>query len=153
MKYLIFVLLLLTSLSGFSQDKDPLHLFDSTSKVATFDSVYRDVKGALEGLASGLKTTGDHVYTVLLRQQLIEAIEGLFIWLITFCFILCFAHYIKKPFEDEYGDTTREGAIACIFGVVSGVFIIASFCWLNPIITGLFNPEYGALKVILDAIK
>ena len=155
MKYIFLTLLSVISITVFSQDKDPLHLFDSTRKSATFDSVYKDVKGALAGMADGLKTTADHVYSVLVFQQRINA----FLWILLTGFnIIPFIYFVKSlkskyAKRDAHGDLNKEGVIMLLLGIVSFGWMAVNLMHLDVIVGGLLNPEYGALHEILDSVK
>jgi|SRR6185312_14833061 len=118
----------------------------------TFDSVYHDVTGAISALATGLKTTGDHVYGVLVYQQRVDAVKWLVVIILWLFPLSKFFKSLNKEWSD--GDNlVKNGVVGLVCLIVSAVtfsFIISN---ISTITTGLFNPEYGALQDILDAIK
>jgi len=154
MKYLLSIVLILTAFTGYSQDKDPLHLLDSTKGSATFDSVYHDVKWAISALADGLKTTADHLYSVLVYQQRIKSICCLFVLLATgFCIYKCVRVFRKGKLNDDYDNLTKRGIACILWAGISGIGFIIVLSTFNVMLTGFLNPEYGALKEIMDFVK
>lgn len=120
--------------------------------------VYADVKQGLAGLATALKVGVEHVYEVIVRQQVVKAISDLVlvIFLIVVAFILL--HYCKKLVKYcETKDNKGVEISACLLGFGSAVvYIIAlvSFCCLYAeIVSGLVNPEYGALQDIINFVS
>ena len=120
----------------------------------TFTTVYNDVKEALSGLANGLQVGGEHVYEVLVRQQLIVGITWLsyLILLVPICFIFVYSY---KNIENGTSDAT-EGFNVFIL-VLSGCFALLTailfIIELRVGLTGFFNPEYGAIQEILKLIN
>lgn len=130
---------------------------DSLAKI-TFTTVYNDVKGAVSALAEGLKVGAEHVYTVLVKQQTVSAI----IWLMYFVLCIPFSLLIYKAMkwawkidEPVKQFDTREGSIIAIAFGCSIILLmwISAIVKLPVIFTGFFNPEYGAIKEIMNLIK
>lgn len=148
MKYLIILLLFIIPSVSFSQGKQA----EDSTKV-TFSKVYNDAKGALEGLAASLKTGASHVYEVLVRQQIVNSV----VWLVLFLMsIACIypAWKIMKAAIRHDNDTYDAYAVpAGIFCLIIGGFIITCVYHIDTIITGFINPEYGALYKILETIN
>lgn len=119
---------------------------DTTS--VTFTKVYKDVKGAIEGLASGLKVGATHVYLVLVKQQYINA----WIWIILggVGIILAITGVILLFGKEEIDD--MRGIPGIILGILGLAFFFICICNLDAIITGFANPEYGALKEIIKLV-
>lgn len=153
MKLILFLVIVMMGNLAQAQTKDPLHLFDSTKRSATFDSVYKDVKGALATMADGLKITVDHLWGVLVYQQRLEAITWLIISGITLFPIIGFFRYYRKTISDGHGDLNKDGWIMVGLAGISFVLLIADCCNFSNIIQGLFNPEYGALKEIMKTME
>ena len=153
MKLILFLVVVLMSNGSFAQNKDPLHLFDSTKRSATFDSVYKDVRGALATMADGFKVTVDHLWGVLVYQQRLDAITWLAIAGVTIFPIMAFFKYYRKKVTDQWGDLNKDGWIMVAMAVISFVLIISVVCNISNMIQGFFNPEYGALKEIIKTIE
>lgn len=131
---------------------------DSTK--LTVREVYEDVKAGITGLAAALKTPAEHVYTVLCKQQVVKAFVGIFMFLITIlCLVTCL-RYGSFVVDWEDGEVKENkpsfsAIISTIFGILSIIFIIIFFVgsYHLDIIQGFVNPEYGAIKDIVDFIK
>jgi hypothetical protein len=157
-KIIAFIIFLFASTICFAQDT--AFSKQDTSKV-TFTKVYNDVKTSLNTIGSALKVGSEHVYKVLIRQQEISATVDL-IFLIIFsiglfvCLKLIFKilRKLDKPNKDLSDLTAGEQGmfiVSIIIGVISLLLIVICLCCnLTDIITGFFNPEYGALKEILN---
>ena len=153
MKLILFLVIILLSNVANAQNKDPLHLFDSTKRSAAFDSVYKDVKGALATMADGLKVTVDHLWSVLVYQQRLEAIMWLIITGITIIPIVSSFKYYRKKISDDRGELNKDGWIMIFLMIVSVFMVISVACNIKNMIQGFFNPEYGALKEIIKIIE
>jgi TRAP-type C4-dicarboxylate transport system permease small subunit len=124
----------------------------------TFSQVYNDVKGALSGVSDALKVGAEHVYEILVRQQLINSITHLIVILILSLSSYLGLKYVYKNMYtiDELGNKEfNEGvipvAIICAFLFV---FAIINACiHTETILTGFLNPEYGAIMEIKSFIK
>lgn len=126
---------------------------DSTK--VTFSQVYNDFKSAVEGAAEALKVGAEHVYEILVRQQVINSITYLFLYvfLFTFSYILfkkIHAYVQLKNKEDKYGEW---GAMYILPSIAIVVTMIVFSLTLNTCITGFLNPEYNAIMEIKGFIK
>lgn len=160
--------MLLIAFTGISfANIDTNTVFSSTSILAvdsteqlTMLKVYEDVKAGISGLATALKAPAEHVYMILIKQQYVKAWVGVMTVLLTLIFIglsIKFAYNI----EDWEGGTAFEGKSASSIGffiaftVLSILFILITTVGGYPaeIIQGFVNPEYGAIKDIIEFVK
>lgn len=125
---------------------------------STFKMLYSDIKTGLGALAAGLKVGTEHVYEVLVRQQIVNSIVFLILGLLGIYMIF---NYINKYKTNEiWLDTTSYTDTPTMLGVVRTIqlgvgFILAGIviAHLDVIVTGFINPEYGAIKEIISFIK
>jgi membrane-associated protease RseP (regulator of RpoE activity) len=168
-KVILFLMMVLTSSLVFSQSKVDSALGklpDEVKSVAnsltsdtaklTFARVYGDVKAGIIGLASALKVGAEHVYMVIVKQQVVNAITNLLIILVLF--ILCLRLWsIHSSAVKKYGNQWEDYASAVmplVATIVLGVLAIIIFIIdSNDIVMGFVNPEYGAMKDILEFVK
>lgn len=153
----------------------------------TFNRVYNDVKGGIEGLAKALKTGAEHVYSVLVRQQVVKAITAILV-LTAFLIIFSLANYSMtrakfgdrdkctetrehkpiKVWDDVQGRYVdiqainekwvgnvwnRHATKMIIYYILSLLLLFFVFGTFRDIIQGFVNPEYGALKEIIEFVK
>ena len=168
-KIILFLMLIILATIGFEQtvQAEAIDTSSVTTELAIPDStkltireVYEDVKAGITGLAAALKTPAEHVYTVLCKQQVVKAFVGIFMFLILIlCLIFCLRYgsfvvdwdyWIVKENKPSF-----SAMISIIFGILSIIFIIIFFVGGHhlDIIQGFVNPEYGAIKDIVDFIK
>lgn len=155
----IFALLtiaLMFSIQSFAGDTTDTKV--DTSKI-TVTKVYGDVKTALVALGSALKVGTEHVYKVLVTQSIVEALVYVVLFILGIIASLICYNRVKKAlleYESEDGDDGK-GNTNVVFAVVwgiAGVIMLMVFVFnLGATITGLFNPEYGALNKIISLIK
>lgn len=155
----IFALLtiaLMFSIQSFAGDTTDTKV--DTSKI-TVTKVYGDVKTALVALGSALKVGTEHVYKILVTQSIVEALVYVVVLIIGIIVSLIAYNRIKKAlleWESEDGDDGK-GNTNMVFGVIwaiTGVIMLVIFVVnLGSTVTGLFNPEYGALNKIISIIK
>ena len=111
----------------------------------------------IEQLAQKLGTTAEYLWAALIRQAPITATTNL-LWFLSMLiggfFLLKLHKRLLK--EDERGRNTYsdgEGGWEVLMGILTGLWIIVflvSFFLLGSVITGFLNPEYWALKQIID---
>lgn len=154
MKTVIFIIAMVITFTVNAQKKDSTKQ-DSTKVTAS--QVYKDVKNVLGELGKALKVGSEHVYEVLVKQQIVNSI----VWLIlgVMATVLLFLGYfqIKAVKWDKYSDGPVENTtINLLFGIgelIVGVIMTMFFVFhIDVIVMGFTNPEYGALKDILSLI-
>lgn len=130
----------------------------------------------IEAMAQALKVPAEHVYKVLVKQQVVNAWTDIMLLLLlatsSFLFIYTPIKYIsnknkayRKANKDSYSVKNNpdyvqyeldspETQIPIAIGVVLAIFfIIGLLCTTSDIIMGLTNPEYGAIKDIIEVLK
>ena len=176
-KHIFIIFLSFTSLLGTSKtSNDTLvsNIKESVleaipdSSVLTFKEVYSDIKSGLTALGSSLKVGSEHVYEVLVKQQLVNSFTYLGVVIITILSLISFLKVVKtaKYGSNIYYDSDDEksrywvgnrwnlnGTLSIIFGVSSFIGILLTLATFNNMIMGFINPEYGAIKEILEVIK
>ncbi len=139
-----------------------------TSKV-TFSRVYNDVKAGMKGLGEALKVGAEHVYVVLVKQQVVKAIQYIIFGIIGLIFLLISLYVMKKA---RWGDNTyyfpeqwkskeewqanqfnKYSVYTIITGLITSIFLMNFIINLDTVVMGLYNPEYGAIKDILNFVK
>lgn len=183
-KYTIIALLSFITLLGVAQTKTDTivskvqeSVLESIpdSSALTFKEVYTDVKSGLSALGSALKIGSEHVYTVLVKQQLTNSI--MYLIMVLFLYILTIIGYnkAKKTYEahlslnpydkvkDNYDfsnydiNSSAKGILSVIITILTIILFVSTTATLctnfNVIITGFINPEYGAIKEVLNIIK
>lgn len=129
-------------------------LFADTTKQAIPDStkvtmvtIYNDAKEAMKGLGAALKVGSEHVYEILVKQQLVNSIVYTIILLLgLFMFIYAYNKYKAENWKEGPG-------FSAIPGILGIILFLGGLSSIDVIITGFVNPEYGALKEIMELIK
>lgn len=117
----------------------------------------------LEQLAAKLGTTAEYLWKVLLMQArvsatqsllyvLFVAISGLVLYRCHRKFSKPFAETVDKYYENMYDKNEYTAVAMGVCSVVWIVLFIASLFSFPNLIDGYFNPEYWALKEILDSL-
>lgn len=117
------------------------------------DIVKYSVNKADTVLTNGLRILGrgaSHTYDILKYQQLVKSFHHLFYWLIgvglTILVFKKVKEYLKEPKEST-------GVYLLTVVIVSVCMDVYNALYFNEMLTGFLNPEYGALKEIIDTIK
>ena len=122
---------------------------------SNFKMVYTDIKDGISALASGLRVGAEHVYMVLVKQQIVYAIVYLIVGLFALFLIINWINGYKdtkqKWAEDE--GPTGLGIIKTLQIVIAGVMLGVFLFHIDTIIMGFVNPEYGAIQTIIDIVK
>ena len=125
-----------------------------------------EVKAALSELAKGLGVAAEHVYTVMVKQQIVHGLLKTLPWIVLPIFLVIFAiifqrtvykKVTKKYEEGLYDDEDARPGFTMIvlffaWAASTILFIIAPFKIANGI-GYLINPEYYAMKDIFEFIK
>ena len=138
-----------------------IHSFDTSSN---FKLIYSDFKSGMAGMASALKVTTEHVYVVLVKQQVVKSISTLMIIIFWFVMFFIFYRFSKSSYNkhlltnQSYTiDETILGAMSILSALASVGCFIGGACLFglnyNKIITGFINPEYGAITDVFEFIK
>jgi hypothetical protein len=139
---------------------------------STFKLMYSDFKQGIVALASSLKVGTEHVYFVLVKQQIVYAV----VWLVTFIIgFLLVLNWIKQyknkdeiwwmsgrenPYSNKSYPTgsnesypTGLGIVRFIQILVCLTMLITSIFNFDVIMTGFINPEYGAIRDVIEMVK
>lgn len=112
---------------------------------SNFKNIYSDLKTGLMALGSSLKVGAEHVYGVIVKQQIVKAITWLIIDLLFIGFtIILWIMWSKDSDKDEWW------AVPVIMNIIS-LFIF--FFTIDIIIGGFVNPEYGAMKDVVEFVQ
>ncbi len=144
MKKLMIVFITLLSITAFGQD--------STKQELTKEVIYKDVKNVLSQLGSTLKVGSEHVYMVLVRQQVVNSFTWLSVYIV---FIIVSLTLIKIGIKFYSKDYERQDTYALFLISGSGFALCGLICFfatISRVITGFVNPEYGAIKTIIDLL-
>lgn len=130
-------------------------------------TLYNDAKTVISQLASAMKVGAEHVYYVLVKQQIVNSITYLISYIIVIL-IMRFL-YIKlregnKKFDEykasskaSYYDSRSDQSyiVAPFIGLVATLVVatILVCSTLRETVTGFVNPEYGAITHIIDLIN
>jgi len=124
---------------------------------STFKLMYSDFKQGIVALASSLKVGAEHVYGVLVRQQIVYAIVYLVLIIIGFILIL---NWIKKYKDsgENWVNLNREeptglGVLRFIQMIVALIMVGIGVFNIESIMTGFINPEYGAIQDVIEMVK
>jgi len=162
-KLLLLLIVLFTVSTNYAQQDTTgvLHrvsegIKTTTSKVDTgslYKQIYGDVKTGLKAVAEGLKVGVEHVYIVLVKQQVVKSITWTLLIILSFISIcLWFKAYKSKEVWFDGSDATGLGVVRTIQLILSSLIFVISILYINTIITGFINPEYGALEEVVDFI-
>jgi hypothetical protein len=132
----------------------------NTAKTIDTSSVskqlYTDLKSGLVGIAGALKVGAEHVYEVLVKQQIVNSILYLLCGILAFAFILNFINKTKSDeewFNDDTDFITGLGFIRLIQIIIGFILLLVFLFHLDNILTGIINPEFGALEQIMDWVN
>ncbi|MGF9711665.1 hypothetical protein [Paenibacillus naphthalenovorans] len=106
----------------------------------------------IDGLAKSLGVAAEYVFTTLVRQQFIEGVVYTSTWLAVLTLLAALmVIYVRKFSRDWYdADDWVFGLLPVL--IFAGVPVILGLIFLPEFIMKMFNPEYYAIKTILDAI-
>jgi uncharacterized Fe-S radical SAM superfamily protein PflX len=109
----------------------------------------------IDTIAKNIGVASEYVFSMLVKQMVIEGVVELTTALFgTLVIYYTIYRIIKHLFDEDrdYGDEVKYpiSILCCIFAVV--IFII-NLALTPENMMKIFNPEYYALKMILEAVK
>jgi hypothetical protein len=131
--------------------KDGVAVIDTSSN---FKLIYGDIKTGIAALASGLKVGAEHVYMILVKQQVVNAIVWLLIGFIPLIVLLIFGksmwNWADKNSDESDGFTVFIAILFYLFTILPSFFLMFN---IDTVVTGFVNPEYGAIKDIIEIVQ
>lgn len=132
-------------------------------------TVYNDVKGVIKQLASALQVGAEHVYIILVKQQIINSVVNVIIYIMLMILIYYGGKWLFASIEEvkemnkdlgrydsrkNIADNTSRGFVSCVMLVIGSLsFAIFFFFTISDTVTGFLNPEYLAIHYILNMIR
>ena len=152
MKRVVFLsMLLMLSISSISfAQETKTELTNDAVATQVVDKFFENTTEAIKELASALKVPAEHVYQILVKQQVVEGIVNLIVVIILLLLTTGLSFWAYKAFDE---DSEAQFAAALISLLIVGIlFIIFTVTFFSEGLPHWLNPEYGALKEILEAI-
>ena len=111
------------------------------------ESLYPDVKSAIVAIGKAIGVAAEHVYSVLVRQYVVEGVKWLLISIIGLLLTILGWITINKHVKNG-GKLTYAVLFPAICTLI-GVCILLRTDY-NAMLMGLINPEWGAINYILE---
>lgn len=166
----LFILLVMFFIALGTQSKE--QVCDSTVTAQVNPTVVYFTE-KLESLAKSLQVPAEHVYKVLVQREVLNA------WSILITILLCYiiagiilkitlkfynnknrlwrlnnsdSYHLKEDPNYSYYTLDEDWWIVGVIvsGVIFVITLICTLCYASDITIGLFNPEYGAIKEIMN---
>jgi hypothetical protein len=152
----MLLLMLFAYITSPAQTLDPP---DSTT--LTYSKVYDDMKQGITALSQSLKVGAEYVFTIMVRQQVVNSVMYVIVYIVLFgvCLLLLrwnLSHKKEMDKEENWLDGYKDGRgialliVSCFISVIS---FIVLFVTIGHTVMGFINPEYGALKEILEFVR
>lgn len=148
MKKLFFIVLMLTQMQVFAQDSITTQI---TETERIIDKYSDKATEAIKGLAIALEVPAKHVYKILIKQQLIYSIGWILVFVVGITASFFLIKFVKYAIEQNWDETAIIMSVFLGGGCVA--LMIASIMNFDVILTGIINPEYGAIQEISKLIK
>lgn len=153
--FIISIITLFTSLnsnaysldSTLKQTTDVITQLDTSSN---FKAIVGNTQEAITYLAVGLKTTAENVWNILVKQQKVKAWTYLLLFLSSIVFDILIFKLIRK-----ISSTVTDADPFPYIGMVVLFALGVGYSYYNslnlyPMLTGFINPEYSAIKDIVE---
>jgi hypothetical protein len=116
----------------------------------------------LEQLAHKLGTTTEYLWSILLKQAALDAtttlLQVIAVFVASAILLRTHLRLMKKEKVDGFTESgygrhgDGVGIAMLLAGLLCAVLVIKAFLAIGDIVNGYFNPEYWALKRVLDTI-
>ena len=115
-----------------------------------------EAKGAIKDIVKELKQVSVKAWDLLVRQQMIWSLCYLAVTLSSLIFGFRFFKQLKLTGTDlnETGDSkTTHIVLSVVYGIFFTSTVIYSGLHLEPMLTGFFNAEFGALRTLFELVQ
>ena len=107
----------------------------------------------IETLATKLGTTAEYLWGVLTQQALVSSVTEAIMFCVYAIAIAWAYRLLAKRTEGEKGcNSERTNMLWMTWIAVTAVLLVALTFEINGIVTGILNPEYWALKEIINRL-
>lgn len=120
----------------------------------------QNVNDIIDHLATKLSVPATQLWTILVQQARVEAIQTIVtdcVWLLFIAAYLVTWRRVERWVDAEQKTDKNAGGAGIFWcfaaGAVSIVGLVLTVTSLNGIITALVNPQYYALSKVLDVVK
>lgn len=160
-KLLLFLLLSFIINIGYSQQDSTSYVTNSNVEKLV-DKYSTKLEASITALAKELKQPAEHVYKILVKQQIVLSFSYLLIFLLTIGLIIGFIPFMRyglkgdtqyQYYSSNFGKYDGLVGLAVFWGILIIVGLSASVILLPDILQGFLNPEYGAIKDIISFFK
>lgn len=120
-----------------------------------------EIRTIVSELAKGLGVAAEHVYVVMIKQQIVSGIANLTWWIIPLILLIYFIRLVNRkliqPIREnscDYSESASGGAyflIVLLYAALAAI-LIATMVTLYTGIGKLVNSEYYVLRNIVDMI-
>ena len=110
-----------------------------------------DIKDFLVLVGGKLENGLQNGYDIFVQQQRVYSIQYLILLILGALSVICGIYLGNKAIKAK--EDTLFGAVALITGIAGIFLLIIGFVHLNLIIQGLINPDYAAIKEIIDIVN
>lgn len=160
-KLFLLSILIFTFAVGSAQDPLAVKAVIPPTVADQVNQVVDNVSSKVVALAEALKVPAEKVFIVMVKQQFIIALsESIVLGVFFIIFILSALTLLNKNsheynyYKDEFRDFNARGYITLVFSVIFGIiFTVSLLTSSDAILTGFFNPEYGAIQNIIEMVK
>lgn len=108
----------------------------------------------IKRLIEFLETASPFVWQVVNKQVLVLTIQSIFWCIVTAVIAFVCAIWAKKEYAKHKEEPQDMHEIYVVFLSIGAAFaLIVAFCLASEVVGYLINPDYRAIKIMLDLIK
>lgn len=112
----------------------------------------------IDQLAQSLNVASEHVYEALIKQAMVTGIIATVWAVIMSAVVLGCLNVIQKTRKKaqesgDYFDESEAFLKSMLFGLIIFASFVSGYYALETALTALLNPEYWAIKEVLNAIN
>ena len=116
--------------------------------------MYEKIREVIETMSNDLGIPEQFLWDTLVQQQKIDAITNLMLLPILIGLIIFLKGLYSKIDHEDFLDMYPFKIVLFTFTLLAAIFAFILFTSsFNSIVTGLINPEYGAIQDILDKLS
>jgi len=119
----------------------------------------KDTLDLLKDMAAKLGTTADHLWAVMIRQAYVSFVTDLILYIAAGIALYAIVKGVRLCLDNKPAGLTGEDrqfgftVLMVIFSVMGVIVCLLIVCNIPGTITKIVNPEYWALRQILETVK
>lgn len=107
----------------------------------------------LDQIAAKLGLTVDYLWPFMVKEQIVQFVVSCLLFVTGVAGMVVVNHYLNYGQLNDGGESSTRSTILAIIGVIFAIAAVVGFIELWADLPGFLNPEYHALRYLMDMVR